>query len=96
MEKEFYVYIMASQRNGTLYIGVTSNLIQRLWQHKSNAVKGFTEKYKIHQLVYFEKYESSYSAIQSEKRLKEWQRSWKLELIESINPEWEDLYDGVI
>lgn len=96
MEKEFYVYIMASKRNGTLYIGVTSDLIKRAWQHKAKIVEGFTSKYEVHDLVYYEKHESPYSAIQREKRLKEWKRKWKLELIESMNPDWEDLYDGLI
>ncbi|RDX36093.1 GIY-YIG nuclease family protein [Kangiella sp. HD9-110m-PIT-SAG07] len=96
MEKELYVYIKASQRKGTLYIGVTSDLIKRVWQHKSNVIEGFTDRYKIHGLVYYEKHENSYSAIQRERRLKEWQRKWKLELIESTNPDWRDLYDEII
>ncbi|GAA4358278.1 GIY-YIG nuclease family protein [Kangiella marina] len=96
MEKEFYVYIMANHRNGALYTGVTSNLIKRVWQHKYDSTEGFTYKYQIHDLVYFEKHESSYSAIQREKRLKEWQRKWKLDLIESVNPYWNDLYETII
>ena len=96
MEKEFFVYIMASKRNGTLYIGVTSDLIQRVWQHKSDEIEGFTSRYKLHDLVYYEKHESSYTAIQREKRLKDWRRKWKLELIESLNPEWKDLYQGIV
>ena len=96
MEKDFYVYIMANQRNGTIYVGVTSNLIKRVWQHKTGLVEGFTKKYQIHNLVYYEKHGESYSAIQREKRLKEWQRQWKLELIESMNPYWNDLYETII
>jgi putative endonuclease len=89
------VYILASDKNGTLYIGVTSNLIQRIWQHKSNLVDGFTKKYSIHLLVYFERHASMRSAILREKQLKEWQRSWKIRLIQSLNPNWRDLYDEI-
>ncbi|AUD79607.1 endonuclease [Kangiella profundi] len=96
MDKQFYVYVMASKKNGTLYIGITSNLVKRVWEHKNNAVEGFTKKYEVHQLVYYEQHESSYSAIQREKRLKEWKRKWKLDLIEGMNPEWKDLYDEII
>jgi putative endonuclease len=95
MEKDFYVYIMANQRNGTIYVGVTSNLIKRVWQHKTDLVEGFTKKYQTHNLVYYEKYGESYSAIQREKRLKEWKRKWKMELIESMNPYWSDLYETI-
>ena len=96
MEKEFYVYIMSSQRNGTLYVGVTSNLINRVWQHKSSEIEGFTNRYKVHDLVYYEKHENACSAIHREKRLKDWRRKWKLELIESINPTWKDLYIDIV
>jgi len=96
MDKEFYVYIMASSKNGTLYIGVTSDLIKRVWQHKNNQAKGFTQKYGIHSLVYFEQFNDAYSAIIREKHLKRWNRSWKLELIEKSNPFWKDLYEGII
>ncbi|XOV77759.1 MAG: GIY-YIG nuclease family protein [Aestuariibacter sp.] len=92
MEKEFYIYIVANKRNGTLYIGVTSNLIKRIYEHRTNAVQGFTRKYSVHRLVYFEKHESSISAINREKRLKFWKRKWKLALIEKFNPDWRDLY----
>ena len=85
------VYILASKRNGTLYVGVTSNLAQRIWQHKNDQVEGFTKKYKVHTLVWFELHETMESAIAREKSLKEWQRTWKLELIEAANPEWQDL-----
>ncbi|MFM9912000.1 MAG: GIY-YIG nuclease family protein [Methylophilaceae bacterium] len=87
------VYIMASSRNGTLYIGVTSNLVARVWQHKNNAVEGFTEKYEAHLLVWYESHENMESAISREKALKKWNRVWKLRLIEEFNPEWQDLYD---
>jgi putative endonuclease len=84
--------MMASNRNGTLYIGVTSDLIARVWQHKNNVVEGFTKKYETHQLVWYEPHENMESAITREKALKKWNRIWKLRLIEQINPEWQDLY----
>lgn len=90
------VYIMASKRNGTLYIGVTSDLIKRTWQHKQGLIEGFTKKYKCTTLVWFEQHGNMENAILREKRLKEWQRKWKLELIEKDNPEWEDLYDTLL
>lgn len=86
------VYILASKRNGTLYVGVTSNLAQRIWQHKNDQAEGFTKKYKVHTLVWYEAHETMESAIAREKSLKEWQRIWKLELIEADNPGWRDLY----
>ncbi|MEX0615341.1 MAG: GIY-YIG nuclease family protein [Methylophaga sp.] len=90
--KKGYVYILASRRNGTLYVGVTSNLQQRIWQHKQHLVSGFTEKYNVAHLVYFEVCEDIYSAIGREKQLKKWRRAWKLILIEEFNPDWRDLY----
>jgi len=95
MEKQFYVYILASKRNGTLYIGVTSALAQRTWQHKNSVVPGFTEKYNVVNLVYYEVHGQAESAINREKQLKKWNRAWKLRLIEEKNPEWRDLYDEV-
>ena len=94
--KQPAVYILANQRNGTLYVGVTSDLVQRIWQHKNDVVEGFTKKYSVHMLVYFELHEDMESAIVREKRIKKWNRAWKLELIEGENPEWEDLYDSII
>ena len=94
--KYFYVYIMCSQRNGTLYIGVTSDLQRRICAHKSNALPGFVSKYEVHMLVYYEIFEISTNAIRREKQLKNWQRSWKLDLIEKINPEWVDLSIGFL
>lgn len=91
--KKFYIYILASQRNGTLYIGVTANLIRRIWEHKMKLIKGFTSTYGIDKLVYYEEYQDVSIAIQREKRLKEWPRKWKLHLIEKNNPYWVDLYD---
>ncbi len=86
------VYMMASERNGTLYIGVTSDLILRVWQHKNNKADGFTKKYDVHELVWYEPHQNMESAILREKALKKWNRIWKLRLIEQMNPEWQDLY----
>jgi len=93
--KEFYVYILCSKRNGTLYTGVTSNLPKRIYEHKHNLVDGFTKKYGVHSLVWFERHESADEAITREKQIKKWNRKWKLELIEEKNPEWNDLYDSI-
>lgn len=93
--KQSFVYIMASQRNGTLYTGVTSNLIKRVWEHREGVVEGFTQKYDVKILVWYEVHEDISSAIQREKNIKAWQRAWKLRLIEESNPMWDDLYDGV-
>ena len=90
------VYILTNQRNGTLYIGVTSNLIQRIWQHKEGVVEGFSKKYELKLLVWFELHSTMESAIAREKALKEWKRIWKLRLIEKTNPEWHDLYMSVL
>ncbi len=94
--KMHYIYIMASKRNGTLYIGVTNNLIKRIYEHKNNLVESFTRKYGIHDLVYYEQTEDVRSALQREKQLKKWNRKWKLRLIEEKNPEWKDLYDSLV
>jgi len=94
--KQACVYILASRRNGTLYVGVTSNLVQRVWQHKNNLAEGFTKKYGVHMLVWFELHETMESAIGREKAIKEWQRDWKLALIESGNPQWQDLYETIV
>ena len=96
MEKSFYVYILASQRNGTLYIGVTSDLIKRIWEHKNKLVEGFTEQYGVDKLVYYEEYRDAEYAIKREKRLKKYNRKWKTDLVEKSNPEWKDLYEEII
>ncbi len=96
LEKTFHVYILASRRNGTLYVGVTSDLIKRVWQHKSGEIDGFTKKYSVKNLVYYEEYSDAKNAIQREKRLKEWRRIWKISLIEKFNPNWDDLYGEII
>jgi len=92
----YYVYILASKRNGTLYIGVTNDLSRRIYEHKNGLVEGFTNTYDVHHLVYHETYDDPQSAIQREKRLKKWNRLWKLKLIESKNPTWKDLYESTI
>lgn len=95
MDKQFYVYILASKRNGTLYIGVTSDLVQRIWQHKNKMVKGFTKKYNVDRLVYYETHSNVESAITREKQMKKWRRAWKIRLIEGENSDWNDLYDNI-
>lgn len=92
----YFVYILASQRNGTLYIGVTNDIVRRVYEHKNDLIKGFTAKYKIHHLVYVEECEDVNVAIAREKQLKKWQRDWKLKLIEETNPEWNDLYEEFV
>ena len=95
MSKQPCVYLLASERNGTLYVGVTSNLVKRVWEHKSHFVDGFTKKYQVDCLVWYEVHATMESAIQREKAIKEWRRAWKLRLIEEFNPDWNDLYDSV-
>jgi len=92
MPKQPAVYIMASKRNGTLYVGVTSDLTRRVWEHKQGITGGFTEKYRVHHLVHYELFEDMSSAIVREKQLKKWRRTWKLDLIEETNPGWQDLW----
>ncbi|KKS65875.1 MAG: Endonuclease [Parcubacteria group bacterium GW2011_GWA1_42_7] len=93
--KYYYIYILASKRNGTLYIGVTSDLKKRIYEHKNDLIEGFTKKYKVHILVYYEQTQDTESAIRREKQLKKWDRQWKLRLIEENNTEWKDLYDDL-
>ena len=93
--KNFYVYILCNKRNGTLYTGVTSRIIKRIYEHKNKLVDGFTKKYNLHRLVWYEIHETAESAITREKRIKKWERKWKLELIEKENPGWNDLYDHI-
>ncbi|MBK6866552.1 MAG: GIY-YIG nuclease family protein [Burkholderiales bacterium] len=95
MEKAFFVYIMTNQRNGTLYIGVTSNLIQRVWQHKEKLIEGFSQRHGLNQLVWFESHADAMGALTREKQLKKWNRAWKLRLIEALNPGWKDLYPSI-
>jgi len=96
MYKQYYLYILANKKNGTLYVGVTANLIKRVFEHKSNVVEGFTKKYNIHSLVYYEIYNDINEAIKREKNIKKWKRFWKIKLVNTKNPEWKDLYDEII
>lgn len=89
---QFYVYILTNKKNGTLYVGVTNNITRRIYEHKSKKIAGFTQKYNLKRLVYFEQTNDAYTAISREKQLKKWKRQWKIELINSINPNWDDLY----
>ena len=95
MDTLFYVYILASCRNGTLYVGVTSQLVQRVWQHKEGLADGFTKQYGLKTLVWYEQHDTAESAITREKQIKKWERKWKVGLIEAENPYWNDLYDDV-
>lgn len=92
MNKKGYVYILANQRNGTLYIGVTSDLIRRIWEHKEGAIEGFSKQYGLKTLVWYEVHEDITEAIKREKTMKKWNRKWKLRVIEESNPDWRDLY----
>ena len=89
--KDYYVYILARRRNGTLYIGVTNDLVKRVYEHKNDLVEGFTKKYQVHNMVYYEQTPDIQTAIAREKQLKKWSRRWKIELIEKLNPNWKDL-----
>jgi putative endonuclease len=92
----YYVYILSSKKYGVLYIGVTDNLIKRVYEHKNNLTDGFTKKYFVHNLIYFETVTDINSALTREKQLKKWNRQWKINLIEKDNPEWKDLYNDLI
>ena len=96
MDKQPCVYILASKRNGTLYTGVTSDLIKRIWEHKNNVVPGFTSKHHVHTLVWYEVHTTMESALQREKAIKNWKRAWKIRVIEEENPQWLDLYPGLL
>ena len=94
--KQPCVYLLASQRNGTLYVGVTSNLPQRIWQHRNDLVEGFTSRYGAHTLVWHETHPTMEGAIAREKAIKKWRRAWKIELIEAFNPDWRDLFHSIV
>ena len=94
--KQGYVYILASKRNGTLYVGVTSDLTKRISEHKHNLIEGFTRKYNVHELVFYEVHDDIEAAILREKQIKKWNRRWKLRLIEEMNPEWRDMYQEIV
>jgi putative endonuclease len=96
MERQPCVYLLASKRNGTLYTGVTSSLLQRVWEHKNNLVESFTSKYGVHTLVWYELHDTMEAAIQREKAIKNWKREWKMKVIEEMNPEWRDLYSDLL
>ncbi len=96
MPKHPCVYVIANRRNGTLYVGVTSDLVKRVWEHQNNLAEGFTKRYDVHTLVWFEQHATMESAIAREKTIKEWKRRWKLDLIEQQNPEWRDLYSDIV
>jgi putative endonuclease len=95
VDKAFYVYVLASRRNGTLYVGITSKLVQRTWQHKEGFVSGFTKEHDVKKLVWYEQHETAEGAITREKQIKKWNRAWKVELIEAANPYWNDLYPQI-
>ena len=92
----YFVYLMASQKNGTLYVGVTNDLVRRVFEHKNDLVEGFTRRYGVHTLVWFESTSSIQAAIQREKQLQNWRREWKVGLIEQLNPDWNELYEGLL
>ena len=94
--KTYYIYILASKRNGTLYCGVTNDLLRRVYEHKNDLVDGFTKRYKVHSLVWYEECNSVESALEREKDIKRWYRRWKLDLIEKTNPLWDDLYENLV
>ena len=96
MERQPCVYMLASKRNGTLYIGVTSNLVKRIWEHENRTIEGFSKKYNVTLLVWYEVHETMASAISREKAIKNWKRAWKIKVIEAMNPEWRDLYDELL
>jgi len=95
-DRSYYVYILASRKNGTLYIGVTNDLARRVYEHKEKIIEGFTKKYGVAKLVYFEQTQDVQNALEREKRLKKWNRQWKIDLIEKMNPEWQDLYEKIL
>ncbi len=96
MTKQPAVYMLASQPNGTLYTGVTNDLVRRVWEHRNDTIDGFTKKYGVHRLVYYELHASMIEAIRREKQIKKWRRAWKIELIEKENPEWRDLWSSIV
>ena len=96
MDRQFYVYILASAMYGTLYVGVTNDLVHRVWEHKHDVVEGFTLEYGVHRLVWYEVHGSAYEAITREKQIKKWNRDWKVNLIQSFNPDWNDLYERIV
>ena len=96
MEKQFFVYILTNRAYGTLYVGITNDLIRRVWEHKNNVVKGFTAEHGLHDLVWYEVHGDPIEAITREKRIKKWHRDWKVNLIQAKNPDWKDLYSEIV
>ena len=96
MSRSYFVYILASRRNGTLYVGVTNNLVRRVWEHREGLIAGFTRRHGVKKLVHFEEFQDIHHAIHREKRLKRWKREWKMNLIQQANVQWNDLYDDLI
>ena len=94
--KSFFVYMLASGVRGTLYVGVTADLVKRVWEHKTKALPGFTTRHSVDRLVWYELHDSAEAAIRREKQIKEWKRDWKIELIEKLNPRWDDLFDRIL
>jgi putative endonuclease len=92
---DYFVYILTNKPRGTLYVGVTNDLVRRIYEHREGAIPGFTKRYGLKQLVYFERYDTPAAAIQREKNIKHWSRAWKLDLVNSSNPQWRDLYDDI-
>ncbi len=92
---KYYIYILTKERNSTFYVGITSNLQKRIWEHKNELADGFTKKYNVKNLVYYEIFDNPEAAIKREKRLKKWSRAWKMKIIEEINPDWNDLYEDI-
>jgi putative endonuclease len=95
MDRQFYVYMLANRPYGTLYVGITNELLKRVWQHKSDLVEGFTREHQVHDLVWYEVHSTAYEAITREKTIKRWHRDWKVNLIQRMNPRWEDLYPAL-
>src|SRR5437763_5983103 len=96
MDRQFYVYILTNKRYGTLYVGITNDLIRRTWEHKNHCVDGFTKEHGCDRLVWYEVHSTAYEAIRREKLIKKWHRDWKINLIQAMNPDWEDLYRAII
>jgi putative endonuclease len=96
MERHYYVYILASSLYGTLYVGVTNDLVRRAWEHRNDVIEGFTQQYGVHRLVWYEIHDSPYDALTREKQIKKWNRDWKVNLIQRSNPDWVDLYQSII
>jgi putative endonuclease len=96
MDRYFYVYILTNRRYGTLYVGITNDLVRRVWEHRNNAVPGFTREHELHRLVWYEQHATALEAIRQEKLIKKWHRDWKVNLVQRMNPDWEDLFESIV